>query len=195
MFSDQVCQKPGQEFALATLANSTGSSSVNRPQPRVRICAFRGFFPNTSSVRDDVKKAIQDEFKVPYPLKTPIFGGVDSDTISFTTDERMDKVEQLITSDGAVEAGFYLKDRSVQWRFKGTAYIVGGDIERGSGHGLFGEREARMELGKRLRKLDIKDEDGYLPFGWESAVTVYFANQSPVLRGKFPLSLFHMMRC
>lgn len=198
--TEQITKRPGQEFALATVANGTGSGSNSGPVPRVRECAFRGFFPNTSSVRDDVKKMIQQEFDLPYTLKSPIFGDVESDLISFTTDERMDKVDQMNTSGGAVEALFYLRDISTQWRIKGRGCIFGApggeEGAGGSGQEQFREQEARREIGRRLRWKDLSstsdwngDGDGHLQFGWEKAVTVYFANQTPVLRGNMKVNV------
>lgn len=112
----------------------------------------------------------------------------------------MSKVEELSGSGGAVEAVFFLRDVRMQWRFSGTAFIIGGDDNSAKEH------EARREIGKRLRKLELEEvldepstggggvdglvgekqkEKGFLPYSWDKAVTVYFANQSPVLRGEF----------
>ena len=75
----------------------------------------------------------------------------------------------------------------MQWRIKGKAYTIGSpnpDSER--------EGPLRMELFEALRvkedyRGDLSGDAGR--WTWEKAVTKYFANHSPVMRGKSCRSL------
>lgn len=105
----------------------------------------------------------------------------------------MEKVEQMLASGGVVEAVFWLKDVASQWRVSGRAFVVGGSDDCGV------EGEARREVRKGLRLKEKNKDNGPGGSGiegdddgldWEKAVTVYFANHSPVMRGLF---LFPLM--
>lgn len=192
-FESQVNQNTTQEFTLATVANING-----RTVPRARMCGFRGFFP-VSSIRQSVRKNLEEEHHLPHSLDSSIFG-LESDMLSFSTDSRMEKVDNIRFND-AIEAVFYLRDLSVQWRIKGTAHIIGSSDSDPE------EQRSRQEISKGLRKLDPPKEEPdpvallgynkdevpqqklqkeYLPWSWEKVMTIYFANHSPLLRGLFP---------
>lgn len=167
----------GYEFTVATV----GYDSKKNPVPRVRTCGFRGFFPELElhpSGQNDLDGQVED-------------GGnpnlFESDMLAFTTDVRMEKLGQLESTDDNIEAMFWLKEVMVQWRIKGKAYTIGSpnpDSER--------EGSLRPELFEALRvKEDYRgdlssDADKWT---WEKSVTKYFANHSPVMRGKLCLSL------
>ena len=164
-------QNKGYEFTIATI----GHDSQNRPVPRVRTCGCRGFFPELKlhpSGQEAMKQQVED-------------GGnpsiYESDMLSFTTDIRMEKLPQLDSSGHAIEAMFWLKDLMVQWRVKGRAFAIGDP----KGEDNEEERVSRKQISSRLR---TKGNAGGDPkkWTWEKTVTEYFANHSPVMRGKQP---------
>lgn len=172
LLTSHLDQTPGYEFMIATV----GYDAQNRPVPRVRTCGCRGFFPELKlhpSGQKDMDQQVED-------------GGnpecYESDMLSFTTDIRMEKLPQLESSGNAVEAMFWLKDLMMQWRIKGRALSIGNPRgEDGS------EKVARAEIGRGLRlKSDAIDSKSWT---WEKAVTKYFANHSPIMRGMFPYFL------
>jgi hypothetical protein len=107
----------------------------------------------------------------------------ESDMLTFTTDVRMLKVDELKQFGGAIEVLFWVKKLMAQWRLRGRAFIIGED-QRSSG-----EKHARTEISRGLRP---KSNDATVSgqWEWEKEVTAYFANHSPLMRGRninFPL--------
>lgn len=102
----------------------------------------------------------------------------ESDMLAFTTDVRMEKLAQLESSGHAIEAVFWLKDLMAQWRVKGRAFPVGDP----RGEADEEERLSREEVSKGLRLKEDADGDAE-HWTWEKAVTKYFANHSPIMRG------------
>lgn len=120
----------------------------------------------------------------------------ESDLPTFTTDVRMEKVPDLFASSkghgkvaqsqgsgggGPVEAIFWIKDVGTQWRFRGTAYVVGPDIE-GTGDESSGVRTVKDKVGARMR---VVDEDKKDDWSWHTELTGQFGNLSPGMRGSF----------
>jgi pyridoxamine 5'-phosphate oxidase len=120
----------------------------------------------------------------------------ESDMLTFTTDVRMEKVPQIFASGkghgdvsqsqgsgggGPVEAVFWIKEVGTQWRFKGTAYIVGPDIE-GEGEESSGTRTVKSKLGERMR---VVNEEGKEGWSWQKEISAHFGNLSPGMRGSF----------
>jgi hypothetical protein len=174
LLKSHMDQTPGYEFTIATV----GFDENQRPIPRVRTCGYRGFFPELKlhpKSQEDMEQQVKD-------------GGnpetYESDMLCFTTDIRMEKLDQLETSGHAVEAVFWLKDLMTQWRVKGKAFAIGdprgGDFD--------GEKDAREDLHASLR---VKENYGGSigDWTWERAVTKYFANHSPLARGMLLSSL------
>lgn len=170
-------QTKDYEFTIATV----GYDAQERLVPRVRTCGFRGFFPELElhpSGQKDMDQQVEDGGN-PYLFE--------SDMLTFTTDVRMEKLEQLESTGNHIEAMFWLKKVMVQWRIKGKAYAIGSPHpESESEYGL------RPELFEALRvKEDYRGDlsDDADKWTWEKAVTKYFANHSPVMRGKLCLPL------
>ncbi|GLI72769.1 hypothetical protein PoHVEF18_000953 [Penicillium ochrochloron] len=170
MLDSHLENTKGYDFTIATV----GYDSQERPVPRVRTCGFRGFFPELElhpSGQKDMDQQVEDGGN-PYVFE--------SDMLTFTTDVRMEKLEQLESTGNNIEAMFWLKEVMVQWRIKGRAYSIGNpnpSSEKESG--------LRPELFKALRVKE--DYHGNLSvdadkWTWEKAVTKYFANHSPVMR-------------
>jgi len=167
-------QTPGYEFTIATI----GINQQGRAVPRVRVCGFRGFFPVLQLHPDgelDMKKQVANGGNPPT---------FESDMLTFTTDARMEKIEHLQSSGQEIEALFWLKEVSSQWRIKGKAFSIGNPC----GEKDQQELESRAAIRKALR---TKSHDGCEKEGWswEHAVTRYFANHAPAMRGIEPNSL------
>lgn len=169
LLTSHLDQTPGCEFSIATVGQDTHGRFV----PRVRTCGCRGFFPELElhpSGQKDMQQQVED-------------GGnpacYESDMLSFTTDIRMEKLPQLDSSGHAIEAMFWLKDLMVQWRIKGSAFAIGSPLGEDDGR----EKASRGEIGNGLRVKEVPDDD-VKKWTWERAVTKYFANHSPAMRGK-----------
>lgn len=175
LLTSHLDKMPGYDFTIATV----GHDVHGQPVPRVRTCGCRGFFPELElhpSGQKDMQQQVED-------------GGnpacYESDMLSFTTDVRMEKLSQLDSSGHAVEAMFWLKDIMIQWRIKGKAFAIGSPL----GEGDSGEKASREEIGNGLRAKETFDGDRK-KWTWEKAVTKYFANHSPAMRGKISIFVF-----
>ncbi|KAJ5159835.1 uncharacterized protein N7482_006839 [Penicillium canariense] len=164
---------PDDYFTIATVSHDT----LGLPVPRVRTCGCRGFFPELQ-LHPSGQEAMDQQ--VENGGNPPVY---ESDMLTFTTDVRMEKLGQLDSTGHMIEAMFWLKDLMVQWRVKGRAFAIGNPSVGAEEEGV-----ARKEIGSGLR---VKgDYDGDLnsdtaKWTWEKAVTKYFANHSPVMRGSF----------
>jgi pyridoxamine 5'-phosphate oxidase len=155
--------------------------------PRARYCIYRGMWaelpPNKHNPAERNPRAWT------------------SDCPTFTTDARMQKGRQIVgerrgggeqdggagkagsreldtAGGGPVEAVWWIKEDGImaQWRVKGTAYILGRDIESS------GEAEKVRQLVKaRMREGDEKDKTEH--WSWEREITAHFGNVSPGMRG------------
>lgn len=124
----------------------------------------------------------------------------ESDMPTFTTDVRMQKVEELFASSeghatsegqthgsgggGPVEAVWWIKDAGTQWRIRGEAYVVAPDIE-GDGEQSSGVRTVKSKIGERMRHV----KEGSAGWSWGKELTAHFGNVSPGMRGKFFFTL------
>ncbi|EHA27714.1 hypothetical protein ASPNIDRAFT_201497 [Aspergillus niger ATCC 1015] len=143
------------------------------PQPRSRTVEFRGFFP-TLNLHSSAVQSLKDQH---IGLNPDIY---ESEMIALTTDKRMEKVQEMESSGGVVEAVFWLKEVGNQWRVRGRGVIIGGDPEDQ------GEKEGRGFIEKGLRrKEDGGNGEGDGEWSWERQVDMYFANHSPGMRGTF----------
>jgi hypothetical protein len=157
-------------FVFSTVARDDKGT----PVPRGRYCVFRGFFGELKlrpSEEDDLKKDHKDG------LNPTAF---ESDMLTFTTDVRMAKVDQLVQSGGAAEAVFWVKEVASQWRVKGKAFVIGGSPAEKE------ELDARAEIRRTLRILQQGDvvANNKL-WSWDKEVTAYFACLHPIRRGSF----------
>ncbi|CAL5870563.1 uncharacterized protein PFLUO_LOCUS4802 [Penicillium psychrofluorescens] len=173
VLDSHLSQTSDHEFTIGTI----GRDDQNRPVPRVRTCGFRGFFPELTlhpSGAKDMEQQVED-------------GGnpslYESDLFTLTTDVRMEKLAQLELSSQEIEAVFWLKDLNAQWRIKGKAFAIGNPL----GETDTQEKWARSAVQKGLRVKDDGNADtsGKEKWSWEKAVTKYFANHSPFMRGSF----------
>lgn len=112
---------------------------------------------------------------------------------TFTTDVRSHKVWDLFVTGGGhatkdeqmqgsggggpVEAVWWIKDTKTQWRVKGTAFIVGNDIEEKETQSS-GVRTVKSEVGAGMRRLKEGE------WSWATELTGHFGNLSPQSRGK-----------
>ncbi|RAK86394.1 hypothetical protein BO79DRAFT_271166 [Aspergillus costaricaensis CBS 115574] len=163
-------QTPGYEFTIATVGRNEKGQAV----PRVRVCGFRGFFPDLDlhpSGKADLDEQVANGSNLP---------SVESDMFTFTTDSRMEKLKELQSSNQEIEALFWLKEASSQWGIQGKAWVLGNPC----GEMDAAEKESRSAIEKQLQPTDHQGV-GDTPFDWDYAVTKYFANHSPLMRGSF----------
>ncbi|KAL2006274.1 hypothetical protein VTN00DRAFT_9928 [Thermoascus crustaceus] len=173
-FQSHICKMPSPEFVFSTVARNEQGRCV----PRARYCGFRGFFGELQLHQEAEKELKQQEKEhdKDAPTNPPVF---ESDMPTITTDVRMEKVENVASSGGAVEAVFWIKEVMTQWRIKGKAFVIGGSPEEKE------EREAREEVKKGMRMRDAGGTAVGGEWSWEREITMYFANHTPVMRGSF----------
>lgn len=95
------------------------------------------------------------------------------------------KDEQVQGSGGGgpCEAAFWIKEKGTQWRIKGTAFVVGPDIE--GENGSSGVRTVKSEVGGRMRLVEGGEgKEG--EWSWARELTAHFGNCSPGMRGPRP---------
>ena len=173
LISSHLEKTKGYEFTVATV----GYDAKQRIVPRVRTCGFRGFFPEVKlhpSGQKDMDEQVEDGGNA------PLF---ESDLLSLTTDIRMEKLKQLDSTGNSIEAMFWLKEVMVQWRIKGQAYYLGSPTPESGA-----ESDLQAQLFNALRLKPDYDGDQKVDsnkWTWDKAITKYFANHSPAMRGKF----------
>lgn len=177
-----ICKMPSPEFVFSTVARDEQGRCV----PRARYCGFRGFFGELQLHQEAERELKQQEKEhdKDAPTNPPVF---ESDMPTITTDVRMEKVENLASSGGAVEAVFWIKEVMTQWRIKGKAFVIGGSPEEKE------EREAREEVKKGMRMRDAGGTAVGGEWSWEREITMYFANHTPVMRGLFCFSFLFIL--
>ncbi|KAL6861125.1 pyridoxamine 5'-phosphate oxidase domain-containing protein [Trichoderma novae-zelandiae] len=171
-FLAHVQQAGTATFALSTLHPLDGNQFV----PRARTVVFRGMWAS-----------LPENPRNPAPLNPAVYT---SDLPTITTDVRMDKVPELMGSrressaspeaqsaaGGPVEAVFWMEKASVQWRFRGRAYVIGPDIDS----------EAAAHVRAALQPwMRLVDGQGKEEWSWSRELTASFGNLSPLMRGSF----------
>lgn len=158
-----------------------GSSDERESQfqytPRARTVVYRGLW---ASLPDNPKNQAE---------RNPDL--YESDLLTITTDERMEKVPELLSSAGTtaapaplsraagpVEAVFWMPKVMMQWRFRGHAVVIGPDIGQESG------ATARAALEARMRS-KTGDDAASSQWSWARELTAHFGNLSPMMRGTF----------
>lgn len=169
ILDSQLKQTSNYDFTIATV----GRDSQGRLVPRVRTCGCRGFFPELE-LHPKGQEAMDEQ--VEGGGNPPVY---ESDMLSFTTDARMEKLGQLEESGHAIEAIFWLEDVMTQWRVKGRAYAVGNPHPEETSEL---ELASQKEIMKGLRVKNNANGDT-AKWTWQKAVTKYFANHSPIMRG------------
>ncbi|KAK3688176.1 hypothetical protein B0T22DRAFT_376105 [Podospora appendiculata] len=172
LFLRHISSIPQSTFVLSTLQRP---SSAGPPVPRARTCVFRGLW---GSLPPNERNAA--------PRNPPVY---ESDLPVFTTDVRMGKAGEIAGADddkaaagsgggGPVEAVFWAEEFGTQWRVRGTAWVLGPDMDRDEGEG--GARRVRDVLLERMRAGGPVDG-----WSWAREVTGHFGNLSPAMRGTF----------
>ncbi|KAI0099967.1 pyridoxamine 5'-phosphate oxidase-domain-containing protein [Nemania sp. FL0031] len=237
LFLSHLASMDSPEFTLSTLRRASAASSARHRRssilaapayfPRARTCICRGFWADLPvNPKNDA------------PLNPA--GVWESDLLTFTTDVRMDKMEELwedginldlraargtdpgspttqkvgeelweeglaarkkgksiaevvksteeekLAGSGGgavVEAVFWAREKGVQWRVRGRAYVLAPDIES-SPEG----REVVSLLRGRMRRPSsgahpARGEEAEWSFARE--ITAHFGNLSPLMRGSF----------
>lgn len=181
-FADHVSKMESPEFVLSTLTPAPENSPVPY-LPRARFCIFRGFW------------AELPENKHNNAPRNP--GVFESDLITFTTDVRMQKVNDLFATSlgkadrdgliqgsgggGPVEAVWWVKGEGMQWRVRGNAFVIhSADIENNDESS--GVRTVKSEVGSMMRVVQEGKEGEW---SWKKEVDGHFGNLSPGMRGSF----------
>jgi len=157
---------PQPTFVLSTLHHSPSGIVT----PRARTCIYRGLW---ASLPPNERNTA--------PRNPPVY---QSDLPILTTDARMEKAGEVDATPegsgggGPVEAVWWAEGHGTQWRVRGTAWVLGPDVE-GESEGAKAAREAL-----RARMWKCGDEDGE-PWSWRREVTGQFGNLSPMMRGGF----------
>ncbi|CAJ2512153.1 Uu.00g051680.m01.CDS01 [Anthostomella pinea] len=200
LFLEHVQAMSSPEFVLSTVRKvpsptSSGSSSSSY-SPRGRTCIFRGLWADLPVNPKNDAELNPD-------------GVWESDFPTFTTDCRMDKMAELweeeeegagggeeekekkekikerIAGSGGgarVEAMWWAKEPSVQWRVRGRGYVLGPDVEESQGGK---DAVAALESRMRKKKHNAKEEGGQKDWSPSREVTAHFGNLSPMMRGTF----------
>ncbi|KAL2153074.1 hypothetical protein VTH82DRAFT_4229 [Thermothelomyces myriococcoides] len=191
-FLSHIAQLQMPTFTLATL-HPAGRSEAPTPSlpclPRARTCVFRGLWAELPA---------NPHNRAP---RNPA-GVFESDLPVFTTDARSDKAGELFDSaaagdveaggggtsggGGPVEAVFWVGTAGVQtqWRVRGHAWVLAGDMDDEASEGVKRVREA---LRARMRRIGggERGEEGDKGWSFAREVTAHFGNLSPLLRGSF----------
>lgn len=182
-FLSHVSSMPSPEFVLSTVSPAPAGATVPYV-PRARYCIFRGMWAELPENKHNTA-----------PANPRVYG---SDLPTFTTDVRMEKVGELFSTSagkadraellqgsgggGPVEAVWWVKDKSVQWRVKGEAFVVhAGDIEEAAESS--GVRTVKSEVGKRMYVVEGSEgKEG--EWSWGREIVGHFGNCSPGMRGE-----------
>lgn len=169
-------------FVLSTLHPEGGDGhSTNKINPRARSCMFRGMWASLPG---------NDKNDAP---RNP--GLYESDMPVFTTDVRMQKAPEIFASGpgeksgqelgsgggGPVEAVWWAEDAGVQWRVRGTAWVMAPDVDGDSD----GARRVREEVMARMRQTTADGNEGAEDWSWAREVTAHFGSLTPAMRGTF----------
>lgn len=181
-FLSHISKMDSPEFVFSSLHPAPKGSPVPFV-PRARYVIYRGMW---AELPENKHNEAEKNDRV-----------YESDLPTFTSDVRMNKPFELFASSagkaddesltqgsgggGPCEAVFWIKDIQVQWRVKGTAFVVAPDVE-GSGDESSGVRTVKSEVGERMR---VVKEDGKDNWSWTRELRGHFGNMSPGLRGSF----------
>lgn len=180
LFLSHLSQLRSPEIVLASVQCRSSDPLLLSHVPRARTCVFRSMWA-------ELPQNSQNEA----PRNAPVYA---SDMLTFTSDARMGKVSEILSSGspaderahrnnesgrgGPVEAIVWIEPTRTQWRVRGRAYIIGSDIDDES----VGASIVREELLKRMR---VVSEQGLADWAWSKEATAHFGNLSPRMRGSF----------
>ncbi|KAI4223483.1 MAG: hypothetical protein L6R36_005391 [Xanthoria steineri] len=183
-FEAHMSEMPSPEFVFASLHASPDPQTPTPYVPRLRFCIYRGMWSQLPENKHNDA-----------PKNPRVY---DSDLPTFTTDVRMEKVGELFGSSaghasrdeqvqgsgggGPCEAVYWIKERGMQWRMKGTAFIVAPDIE--GQEESSGVRTVKSEIGGRMRVVE-GGEEKEKDWSWGMELTGHFGNCSPGMRGSW----------
>lgn len=167
-------------FVLSTLQpvpKDEAPSASLRVVPRARTCIYRGLWTELPENKHNTAP------------RNP--SGFESDLPTLTTDARMGKAGEVIDTAGEISAGktggggpveavYWIEEYGTQWRIRGSAWILGPDVEQEEG------RRTREVISSRMRKngvgpVSADAED----FSWKKEITAHFGNLAPGMRGTF----------
>ncbi|KAH8912825.1 hypothetical protein BR93DRAFT_933759 [Coniochaeta sp. PMI_546] len=179
-FLKHVSSMKTPTFVLSTLHPVPASEQIAPSSipvvPRARTCIYRGLWASLPANDHN-----------PAPKNPPVW---ESDLPTFTTDARMQKAGELVDTageispgqtggGGPVEAVWWVEESGTQWRVRGTAWVLGPDVDFEEG------RTAREAILARMRRRDPQSQEDGEDWSWEREVTAHFGNLSPTMRGSF----------
>ncbi|KAK5089959.1 hypothetical protein LTR05_000127 [Lithohypha guttulata] len=165
---------PSAEFYFATV--------TPEGEPRVRSCIHRGFWTQLPENKHNE-----------LPKNPAIY---ESDCPVFTTDARMEKTYHMFATGkghgdreqsksgtgggGPVEAIYWVKDTSTQWRIRGKGWLIAAnDIEGGTEAAQnSGTMTVKAQLGRYMRPVG-DHESKNSEWSWRREVENQFENLSP----------------
>lgn len=178
-FLSHISKMDSPEFVFSSLHPAPADSPVPF-LPRARYVIYRGMWAELPENKHNEAEKNERVYE--------------SDLPTFTTDVRMNKPFELFASSagkaddesqaqgsgggGPCEAVWWVRETQVQWRIKGTTFVVAPDIE-GDGEESSGVRTVKSEIGERMRV--VKDGS----WSWRRELRAHFGNISPGLRGSF----------
>ncbi|MCJ1477626.1 hypothetical protein MMC13_006299 [Lambiella insularis] len=182
-FLEHISKMSSPEFVLSTVRPAPADSKAPVPYlPRARFCIYRGMWAELPENKHNDA-----------PMNERVY---ESELPTFTSDVRMEKIPELFATGaghgdvdqsqgsgggGPVEAVWWIKEVGMQWRMKGTAYVVAEDIE-GEGGESSGVRTVKSQLGERMRVVTPGGEERW---SWGKELTAHFGNCSPGMRGSW----------
>ena len=195
-FLQQLSRMPMPLCAVSTLHPTADGSPAAGPTtfptiatPRVRSCVCRGLWGT-----------LPENARNPAPRNPAIY---ESDLPVFTTDARMAKAWELAASapapsgsttaelgkasanmtggGGPIEAVWWASESGTQWRMRGTAWVLGPDVDDAAGEA------ARSAIQKHMRRAapDSSASSTGSDWSWPREITAHFGNLSPGMRGSF----------
>ncbi|MCJ1312570.1 hypothetical protein MMC25_006244 [Agyrium rufum] len=180
LFLEHISKLDSPEFVFSTV-HEAGANSHSPVQwlPRLRYCIYRGMWAELPENKHNDA-----------PMNERVY---ESELPTFTSDVRMEKIPEIFASGrghgdesqsqgsgggGPVEAAWWIKEVGTQWRMKGTAFVVGPDIEGETESS--GVRTTKSEIGARMRVV----KEG-ADWSWSKELTAHFGNCSPGMRGSW----------
>ncbi|GAO20177.1 uncharacterized protein UV8b_00900 [Ustilaginoidea virens] len=188
-FTSDLESMKSPTFTLSSLHRASSPSSPQTPQflPRARTVVYRGMW---ASLQPNSKN------KNPAPLNPS--HTYETDLPTCTTDVRMEKVGEMLDSQGTgrsssgggkasasasassrvggpIEAVFWVPDRMTQWRLRGHVCMVGPDIDSDR------DVSVREHLAPYMRPV----RGNVASWSWSRELTAHFGNLSPLMRGSF----------
>jgi hypothetical protein len=101
-----------------------------------------------------------------------------SELVDTAGSEELNNGGPMTGGGGAVEAVWWADKKMTQWRLRGTAWLLGPDVDGPAG------KMAREVISRKMRRRE-GDSGNPEDWSWAREVTGHFGNLSPAMRGTF----------